>query len=60
MGCGADTILVNDRSSNKMPTAVKEAIAFAVETHGGFSAEEAKQYVHSMVKEGRLIEECWS
>jgi sulfite reductase alpha subunit-like flavoprotein len=43
-----------------MPAAVKEAIVFAVETHGKFSAEEAKQYVHSMVKEGRLIEECWS
>ena len=48
------------RSSNKMPAAVKEAIAFAAETHGGFSAEEAKKYVHSMTKEGRLIEECWS
>lgn len=47
-------------SSNKMPTAVKEAIAFAVETHGGFSVEEAKRYVHSMMTEGRLIEECWS
>jgi len=47
-------------SSNKMPAAVKEAIAFAAETHGGFSAEEAKRYVHSMTKEGRLIEECWS
>ena len=48
------------RSSNKMPAAVKEAIASAAETHGGFSAEEAKKYVHSMEKEGRLIEECWS
>lgn len=48
------------RSSNKMPAAVKEAIAFAAETHGGFSAEEAKMYVHSMTKDGRLIEECWS
>lgn len=43
-----------------MPVAVKEAIAFAVETHGGHSAKEATQYVNSMVKEGRLIEECWS
>lgn len=34
---------------------LKEAIAFAVETHGVFSVEEAKQYVHSVVKEGRLI-----
>ena len=48
------------RSSNKMPAAVKEAIAFAAETHGGFSVDEAKRYVHSMIKEGRLIEECWS
>lgn len=43
-----------------MPTAVKDAIVFAAETHGGFSGEEAKTYVHSMAKEGRLIEECWS
>ncbi|KAF8958554.1 hypothetical protein BDZ97DRAFT_1668283 [Flammula alnicola] len=47
-------------SSNKMPLAVKEAIAFAVETQGNYSAEAAKQYVQSMVKEGRLIEECWN
>ena len=43
-----------------MPAAVKEAIAFAAEKYGGFSAEEAKRYVHFMAKEGRLIEECWS
>ena len=43
-----------------MPAAVREAIAFAIETHGGYSTEEAKAYVNSMVKEGRLIEECWS
>jgi sulfite reductase alpha subunit-like flavoprotein len=47
-------------SSNKMPLAVKEAIAFAAETHGGYSAEEARRYVDTMVKDGRLIEECWS
>jgi len=43
-----------------MPTAVKEAIAYAVETHGGYSPEQAKAYVNEMVKEKRLIEECWS
>lgn len=43
-----------------MPAAVKDAIAYAVEKYGGLSAEEAKEYVHLMVKEGRLIEECWS
>ncbi|PPQ83917.1 hypothetical protein CVT25_000662 [Psilocybe cyanescens] len=47
-------------SSNKMPAAVKDAVAYAVEKYGGLSAEEAKEYVHLMVKEGRLIEECWS
>lgn len=48
------------RSSNKMPAAVKEAISYAVEKHGGRSAEDAKTYVDDMIKEGRLIEECWS
>ncbi|KAF8903479.1 hypothetical protein CPB84DRAFT_1814646 [Gymnopilus junonius] len=47
-------------SSNKMPAAVKEAVAFAAEKHGGLSADQAKEYVQSMIKEGRLIEECWS
>ncbi|KAH6904457.1 hypothetical protein BKA70DRAFT_1296764 [Coprinopsis sp. MPI-PUGE-AT-0042] len=47
-------------SSNKMPVAVKEAIAHAVQQHGGMSTEEAKTFVDSMVKEGRLVEECWS
>ena len=48
------------RSSNKMPAAVKEAIGQAIEAQGGLSEERAKKYVHDMVKEGRLIEECWS
>ncbi|KDR73969.1 hypothetical protein GALMADRAFT_250695 [Galerina marginata CBS 339.88] len=47
-------------SSNKMPAAVKDAVAFAAEKHGGYSAEEARKYVDLMVREGRLIEECWS
>jgi len=34
-----------------MPAAVKEALAFALETHDGFSAEGAKQYGWSR-KEG--------
>jgi hypothetical protein len=48
------------RSSNKMPLAVKEAIAYSVELHGGYSSAEAKHYVDAMVKDGKLIEECWS
>ena len=43
-----------------MPAAVKDAIAFAAEKHGGLSSEEAKEYVQLMIREGRLIEECWS
>lgn len=43
-----------------MPLAVKEAIAFAVQTHGGFSVADANNFVRSMEKEGRLIEECWN
>ena len=43
-----------------MPAAVKEAIEFAAEKHGGLSVEEAKEYLHSVTKQGRLIEECWS
>jgi sulfite reductase alpha subunit-like flavoprotein len=43
-----------------MPTAVKEAIIFAVETHGGYTSVEAKNYVARMITEGRLMEECWS
>ncbi|KAF6749571.1 hypothetical protein DFP72DRAFT_539431 [Ephemerocybe angulata] len=47
-------------SSNKMPKAVKEAIAKAVQDYGGYSEEEANDYVNNMVKQGRLMEECWS
>jgi sulfite reductase alpha subunit-like flavoprotein len=43
-----------------MPAGVKEALSFAVETHGGRTAVEAENYVDSMIREGRLMEECWS
>jgi sulfite reductase alpha subunit-like flavoprotein len=43
-----------------MPAGVKEALVFALGTHGGFTAVDAKGYVDSMVREGRLMEECWS
>jgi len=48
------------RSSNKMPVAVKEAIRFAVERHGGSSGEEAQEFMAAMEREGKIIEECWS
>lgn len=53
-------ILLLHRSSNKMPTAVKAALANTAEKEGGLSSEDAKRYVENMIREGRLIEECWS
>ena len=47
-------------SANKMPAAVRAAIAHAIQTHGGRTEEEAKEYVAKMEREGRLVEECWS
>ncbi|TBU41104.1 riboflavin synthase domain-like protein [Dichomitus squalens] len=47
-------------SSNKMPAAVRAAIAHTVQSEGGRTEEEAKEYVARMEREGRLIEECWS
>lgn len=49
-----------DSSSNKMPAAVKDAIAVAVETFGKRTRDEALQYIEALVTDGRLIEECWS
>ena len=53
-------LYVLGRSSNKMPAAVKEAIAFTVETQGGRTPEDAQDFVAMMEREGRLVEECWS
>ena len=47
-------------SANKMPAAVRTAIAFAVRTEGGRTEEEAAEYIASMEREGKLVEECWS
>ena len=62
--CLSSALFVNslmlDRSSNKMPAGVKAALAKAAEIEGGYSEEDAKKYVVTMVREGRLIEECWS
>jgi sulfite reductase alpha subunit-like flavoprotein len=49
-----------ERSSNKMPMAVKNAIKKAVEKFGGYKSEDAVRYVERMAQEGKLIEECWS
>ncbi|KAL5525384.1 TAH18_1 [Sanghuangporus sanghuang] len=47
-------------SSNKMPAAVKDAVAFAAKEAGGLSEADAKGFVKRMQDEGRLFEECWS
>ncbi|KAG5643125.1 hypothetical protein DXG03_001551 [Asterophora parasitica] len=47
-------------SANKMPAAVKAALAYAVENEGGFEKEAAVRYLDEMVRDGRLLEECWS
>ncbi|KAF8712550.1 hypothetical protein AX14_013008 [Amanita brunnescens Koide BX004] len=46
-------------SSNKMPAAVKSVIQDAVQRYGGYSSEDAMEFIKKMVQEGRLIEECW-
>jgi len=43
-----------------MPAGVKASLAKAAEIEGGYSEEDAKKYVATLVREGRLIEECWS
>ncbi|CAL1697805.1 unnamed protein product [Somion occarium] len=47
-------------SSNKMPAGVKAAIRDAIREYGGKSEDEAAEYVATMEREGRLIEDCWS
>ncbi|KAI0319420.1 riboflavin synthase domain-like protein [Amylostereum chailletii] len=47
-------------SSNKMPAAVRRALARAAETAGGMNETSALAYVARMEREGRLFEECWS
>ncbi|KAI0746992.1 riboflavin synthase domain-like protein [Daedaleopsis nitida] len=47
-------------SANKMPAAVRAALAYAIQSEGGRTEEEAKEYVARMEREGRLVEECWS
>lgn len=40
--------------------AVKDAIAKAAQRFGGLDEEKSKDYVKDLVKQGRLLEECWS
>ncbi|KAL0571445.1 NAPDH-dependent diflavin reductase [Marasmius crinis-equi] len=47
-------------SSNKMPTAVKEALRLCAEEKGKKTASESAEYVRMLERTGRLIEECWS
>ncbi|KAI0061316.1 riboflavin synthase domain-like protein [Artomyces pyxidatus] len=47
-------------SSNKMPAGVRKAIENVARVEGGLGEDEAKEYVATMEKQGRLFEECWS
>ncbi|KZV65277.1 riboflavin synthase domain-like protein [Peniophora sp. CONT] len=47
-------------SSNKMPAAVRRALAHAAHVEGGLDKHAATAYVNRMEREGRLYEECWS
>ncbi|KAK1222931.1 NAPDH-dependent diflavin reductase [Marasmius sp. AFHP31] len=47
-------------SSNKMPAAVKQALHRCAEEHGGKTVDESVEYVRTLERTGRLIEECWS
>jgi hypothetical protein len=49
-----------NRSSNKMPVAVKDAIRHAVEKEGGKTVDEAREFVAAMERDQKMIEECWS
>jgi sulfite reductase alpha subunit-like flavoprotein len=49
-----------NRSSNKMPIAVKDAIRHAVEKEGGKTVNEAREFVAAMERDQKMIEECWS
>lgn len=49
-----------DRAADKMPTAVRKAIAHACEKHGQMSDKEAEAYVEQLEAQGRIQEETWS
>ena len=53
-------IVRKNRSSNKMPAGVRDALAWAVQTYGGKDEAEAKEYVWQLQNKGRIVEECWS
>lgn len=42
-----------------MPAAVRAAVRGALEKYGQMSEEDAKEYVTTMEKEGKLVEDCW-
>ena len=49
-----------DRAADKMPTAVRKAIAFSCEKEGEMSEKDAQAYVEQLEAEGRIQEETWS
>lgn len=42
-----------------MPAGVKMAVQEAARVHGKMSEDEAKEFIATLEREGRLIEDCW-
>jgi sulfite reductase alpha subunit-like flavoprotein len=51
--------LLHDRSSGKMPQAVREALIEVFQKEGAMQRQAAEAYLLSMEKEGRYKQETW-
>ncbi|CEH13447.1 NADP-dependent flavoprotein reductase [Ceraceosorus bombacis] len=47
-------------SSGSMPSGVRKAVEQVAVEHGGYTEQQAKEYVEGMLTDGRWQEECWS
>lgn len=52
--------LMAQRSSNKMPSAIRSTLRKIAMKEGGMGEDEAGRWVASLERVGRLVEECWS
>ena len=56
----SSTDLTVQRSSNKMPSAIRSTLQKIAMTEGGMREHEAGRWIVSLERVGRLVEECWS
>ncbi|PWN39920.1 riboflavin synthase domain-like protein, partial [Ceraceosorus guamensis] len=47
-------------SSGNMPSGVRKAVEQVAVERGGYTEQQAKEYVEGMITDGRWQEECWS